>query len=145
MPYDRYVLRVDGSGRLTTRNRRFLRRFTPYSTTVPNHEEAYDCDTWRGKGSQLPNNLPPRINHLPTPSQHKGDQVTPDPDDPIDDEDAMVSESQSYIEGKPSPVAHQTSPEREKVPLCLRRLQPFLPDAHEEPPPRGRLRPRSDK
>ena len=29
--YDQYVVRVDGSGRLTMRNRRFLRRLTPYS------------------------------------------------------------------------------------------------------------------
>ena len=29
--HDQYVVRVDGSGRLTMRNRRFLRRLTPYS------------------------------------------------------------------------------------------------------------------
>lgn len=30
--YDQYAIRVDGSGRLTIRNRRFLRRFTPVRT-----------------------------------------------------------------------------------------------------------------
>ena len=30
---DQYVVRVDGSGRMTLRNRRFLRKITPYSMT----------------------------------------------------------------------------------------------------------------
>ena len=34
LPYDKYVIKVDGSGRLTTRNRRFLKLFTPISTNV---------------------------------------------------------------------------------------------------------------
>lgn len=34
--YDQYVVRVDGSGRVTLRNRRFLRRFTPYLPTIIN-------------------------------------------------------------------------------------------------------------
>ena len=32
--YDRYTVKVDGTGRITLRNRRFLRKFTPATTTV---------------------------------------------------------------------------------------------------------------
>ena len=34
LPYHQYTVKVDGSGRLTKRNRRFLRRFIPASTTI---------------------------------------------------------------------------------------------------------------
>jgi len=32
--HDQYIVKVDGTGRLTLRNRRFLRRFEPHSTTI---------------------------------------------------------------------------------------------------------------
>ena len=32
--YDSYIVKVDGSGRITRRNRKFLRKFTPVETTV---------------------------------------------------------------------------------------------------------------
>lgn len=33
--FDQYAIRVDGSGRVTLRNRKFLRRFTPYHRPTP--------------------------------------------------------------------------------------------------------------
>ena len=33
-PHDKYHVKVDGSGRVTARNRQYLKRFTPYSTTT---------------------------------------------------------------------------------------------------------------
>ena len=33
-PHDQYVIKIDGSGRLTTRNRRFLRHFEPASMNI---------------------------------------------------------------------------------------------------------------
>ena len=52
-PYDQYLVKVDGSGRLTTRNRRFLRKFLPASLTVSNKPQhrsilqhfGHPCDT----------------------------------------------------------------------------------------------------
>ena len=36
LPFDQYTVKMDGSGRLTTRNRKFLRAYTPASvTTLP--------------------------------------------------------------------------------------------------------------
>ena len=34
LPHDKYVVKVDGSGRMTTRNRKFLRSIQPASTTI---------------------------------------------------------------------------------------------------------------
>merc|ERR1712243_15646 len=33
MPHDQYVVRIHGSGRLTRRNRKFLKKITPYCST----------------------------------------------------------------------------------------------------------------
>ena len=33
--FDQYVVRVDGSGRITVRNRKFLRRYTPVQRQQP--------------------------------------------------------------------------------------------------------------
>ena len=35
LPYDKYTIRVDGSGRLTNRNRQFLRLYDPVKMTIP--------------------------------------------------------------------------------------------------------------
>ena len=34
-PYDQYVIKVHGSGRLTTRNRKFLKKIHPYAHDIP--------------------------------------------------------------------------------------------------------------
>ena len=48
-PYDQYIVRVHGSGRLTARNRKFLRKITPYTQELPAHYPpttiARDSDT----------------------------------------------------------------------------------------------------
>ena len=52
-PYDQYLVKVDGSGRLTTRNRRFLCTFLPASLTVSSNPQQHSiaphfrqpCDT----------------------------------------------------------------------------------------------------
>ena len=144
LPYDRYVLRVDGSGRLTTRNRRFLRKYTPYSTTIPNFEEAYDCDAWQKQRTPLTDNTTPvpdmANSGLPPSSSQECEPAINIPGDPGDDE--VDGESPRQIEESVLPGTQRAPPNQEKMPLCLRRLQPFLHDAHEEMPPRSRLRPR---
>ena len=36
LPHDKYAIKMDGSGRVTHRNRRFIRKFTPASMTMQN-------------------------------------------------------------------------------------------------------------
>jgi len=40
--FDQYVVRVDGSGRMSTRNRKFLKKYIPVQTKPPRH--AIDDD-----------------------------------------------------------------------------------------------------
>lgn len=42
--HDQYVIRMDGSGRVTLRNRRFLRRYVPVQTPLPRLSIAHDLD-----------------------------------------------------------------------------------------------------
>ena len=47
LPHNKYLIKIDGSGRLTARNRRFLRLYKPPSTfldSVPSIEELGSCN-----------------------------------------------------------------------------------------------------
>jgi hypothetical protein len=46
--YDKYKVRVDGSGRLTQRNRQFLRQVTPYQPLQPVHRAQVQTDPEEG-------------------------------------------------------------------------------------------------
>ena len=63
--HDQYVVKVHGSGRLTARNRKFLRKITPYCSTPPIHTSipipATPEDS-EGTLSQLPQ---PTQDHVP--------------------------------------------------------------------------------
>ena len=64
--FDQYVIRVDGSGRVTIRNRKFLRKYTPVATPAPRHlitdDLAYSprCVTTKPlRPNKNPDNTPP--------------------------------------------------------------------------------------
>ena len=41
--YDKYKVKIDGSGRVTERNRRFLRKLFPHQVTQPAPGKAIEC------------------------------------------------------------------------------------------------------
>ena len=47
LPHDKYVIKVDGSNRLTTRNRRFLRLFKNASTTISDAVYPVQPTSWK--------------------------------------------------------------------------------------------------
>ena len=64
--FDQYVIRVDGSGRVTIMNRKFLRKYTPVATPAPRHlitdDLAYSprCVTTKPlRPIKNPDNTPP--------------------------------------------------------------------------------------
>ena len=57
--HDKYTVNVDGSGRLTTRNRRFLRKYTPPTTNIP--RQALPSPTF---GNGVPTAVPPPPSQL---------------------------------------------------------------------------------
>ena len=56
LPHDQFVVRIDGSRRLTRRNRRFLRMYNPVSTSI--EEKAFHG--WRGN---LPSSQESNVRH----------------------------------------------------------------------------------
>ena len=60
--HDQYVIRVDGSGRMTLRNRRFLRKITPFSMTK--HFRTSDPPVDQTNSSP---NQPPQAAEPPAP------------------------------------------------------------------------------
>ena len=82
-PYDQYIVRVHGSGRLTARNRKFLRKITPYTQELPAHYPpttiARDSDT----------SVPIENPSPPLQSDHQVD-IEPVPQATTEDEVAML-------------------------------------------------------
>ena len=65
MQHDQYRVRVDGSGRITLRNRRFLRNFTPYRPESPTLKVTHDLMSDRRTNNPVNNPTPPAQIHTP--------------------------------------------------------------------------------
>lgn len=74
--FDQYVIRIDGSGRMTTRNRKFLRKYLPVRTTPPH----LTIDDDLRHLAMLPHRPPKPI--APTPAQ-AGMPPQPSPAQPL--------------------------------------------------------------
>lgn len=74
---DQYVVKVDGSGRLTSRNRRFLRTFRPVSTSLPaptparSTPAAEGCESV-GPPASTPAAVPVAVSSAPLPPRPAG-------------------------------------------------------------------------
>lgn len=68
--YDQYRIKVDGSGRLTLRNRRFLRAYTPATPSIPQQSPALSLPTGivEPPSHSSPPSPPPRPQEAPQPS-----------------------------------------------------------------------------
>ena len=130
--FDQYVVRVDGSGRMTVRNRKYLRKYDPVQRQPPRrsilNDLIYRPDTQH--------TTPPLSEPSPTPNQSSypvGTDDTPTPTTP----GSMISPAPSPLSSPPSPPPTQPSPSSmqpsipmsdltpAKIPLALRRLQDF--------------------
>ena len=132
--FDQYVVRVDGSGRVTLRNRQFLRDFTPVVAREPL--------------AMLPGpNIPPQVKQTPLaipavqPSDHTtpsvSSRVPPTPESPRQNILPIPTPSSPVVPSTPPPTITTPPPAVSapaKVPLILRNLQPHnAPGLHEEP------------
>ena len=121
--HEQYIIKVDGSGRLTKRNRRFLRVFKPASMTIENTPVSNKIDqqisseqTSKNESNLRPEpnaEKMPRIDHTPSILDHVEVPTTP-PQEPSRNEE---------------PTSRTKSP---KVPAMLKRLLPFNSDGLSE-------------
>ena len=111
LPYDKYLVKVDGSGRITTRNRKFLRLFKNANFNIPersvNHEGSISPNTQDQHHHEL---LPPIDN------DDRSDGVVEQPDEVP--EQRIPEESTEIGIAVPIPQPH-------KPKLMLRRLQRY--------------------
>ena len=131
--FDQYVIRVDGSGRVTIRNRKFLRKFIP-AVARPKLQgfpvKTADYTPQTPELMHQPNNpIQPHVDK-PNPTQ------TPSsPNDQHNDQPAtpMTTPTPPRLLTPPSPVPHHNIPpssnptpqktKQKRVPAMLRRLQ----------------------
>ena len=133
--FHQYVVKVDGSGRLTLRNRQHLRKFTPFNTM--NRENLIESLlTPPSQANQSDNVTPMPVDD----SQVSKKPLTPSPQPPCNN----VPETEvPPIEQENLPPLQQEQPK--KLPRALARLQPHNSPGITEVAPTGRLRGRPDR
>ena len=152
--FDQYVIRIDGSGRMTTRNRKFLRKYLPIRTTPPHLTIDDDLRHLAMLPHRPPKPITPaqaRMPPQPSPAQPLTGPtpaaVTPDHHSPSPKPNApqiqLSNQTPSPSPEHPStatPRTHASSPQADplapssppkpperpkKPPLALRRLRDF--------------------
>ena len=100
--HDQYVVKVDGSGRLTKRNRRFLRVFKPASMTVESVPTTNRCEYHVTAEPEQQNVI---VNTVPLASvPDTGDKIcTPDDQGPLPSPPSVVVSEDQTIKKKKSP------------------------------------------
>ena len=88
-PFDQYIVKVHGSGRLTTRNRKFLRKIAPYAQVkTPQFQYAAPVPTLRQEVGPVPDvprqdspveSNPVPIEDVPVPSDPVSEEVVEPP------------------------------------------------------------------
>ena len=121
--YHQYQIRVDGSGRLTLRNRQFLRRFIPATTPTPRRSILDDLATIPRQPPTLPQAHPDPT--TPTTPATPVTPTNPTPPIPIPAPDSTIT--------TPSLPLDPPTPTRPTTPAPTR----IIPQEHspEQPPP----------
>ena len=134
--FDQYVVRVDGSGRMTVRNRKYLRKFDPVLRQPPRRSILSDL-IYRPDPhhtTPFPHTTPPPSEPHPAPNQLSYPVGT---DDTPTTPSSVLSPAPSPQSSPPSTPPTQPSPSPTqppipmsdlppaKLPLALRRLQDF--------------------
>ena len=108
--FDQYVVRVDGSGRMTTRNRKFLKKYIPVQTRPPRHtinDDLRHLNLLTPKPGKPPSPNPP-LAELPPPPPSGKPLSCPD----------LTSPSQEGC-APPPPPTHTTPPHPTATPSVL--------------------------
>ena len=134
---DQYLIKIDGSGRLTLRNRRFLRSYTPASPTFPQTvgapmtlEQSIDDDQqidqplaseWDSREQSLPHVMlqPQLIQHTPVEPADMMETVTPVSDHTPEHITESLPEKQHQSPLNETPTLTSSRPRRTPKPREL--------------------------
>jgi hypothetical protein len=119
LPHDKHAIKMDGSGRVTYRNRRFLRRYTPVSLSVqqgchPVSPVPYHVECSPPATTEMPDKL------ALSPVEHEPGRQNVVPEEIRESPESEVPPSQ-----RPQPVISMRGSVPRKEPLALRRLRDF--------------------
>ena len=135
--FNKYRVRIDGSGRITDRNRQFLKKFTPVTPTSPGPSPSVHDPSSR-LGSRIDNEMPVDSNPTPRYQQVAPDQgEAPVPSSPLSTLPQSLPDSQgspSFVTPPSSPVVN--IPERETVTLPETPTKPRRSTRIKQPPER---------
>ena len=158
--FHQYVVRVDGSGRLTIRNRQHLRKFQPFHTE--SRDEAIEMlmpfTRARADAAPEPDDATGPTVNPPTPTENSIDELAPVPQHTDTDaasstppclssdnnDGASTSPVSSSPQASPAPSPPLSAPVQ-KVPRAVSRLQPFNEPGAKEVAPSRRTRNRCSK
>ena len=129
LDHNQHVVKVDGSGRLTTRNRRYLRKLTPATTNIEFASPITTPATTISKQTTEAHLESPETNinvpqmHLQVPHDHPHHSLTPNIP-PISNQTPEENPDIPHnINLNPIPNLTNDTPQREcHIPLALRRL-----------------------
>lgn len=108
--FDQYVIRVDGSGRVTLRNRKFLRRYIPVKPTPPRMTIDNDLGLRKPDTSNHPTDedSPCKAKKSPSRPQHKTPANTPS-ETPPNSQISRPSSRKQLLSDSPDTVTHPCS------------------------------------
>ena len=113
LDHETYLLRVDGSSRQTKRNRRFLRKITPFPSLIQGTPSV----------PQPPPFVPPKppitVTPVPVPASQPQQPASSQPVEPVQLPDHHIPEVQQQPDHVPPP-AHQINKLKRHVPPHLR-------------------------
>ena len=123
--FDQYRIRVDGSGRLTLRNRKFLRSYTPVHIKPPRRSIVEDLGYLPRKRNRMTHTEDAQPSDEPTvPSTERTPTTSVQTNPEIDNSSAPEHRPLSTPELPKYPLSH-SSARYKKAPLALRRLMDF--------------------
>ena len=123
LQHDQYHIKVDGSGRMTKRNRRFLRAFQPASMTIDSNPKGYYGTDYSEDGHTSINRKE-EASADPTPPIGPPLPENPTQDEP-DDHHMSVEPKLIPITPSTCEIPEQPSVNDYQVPAMLKRILPF--------------------
>ena len=126
LDHDQYIVKIDGSGRLTKRNRRFLRVYKPATMAMENSPSVKSWDSQITKERSFESSRPTTTEPLPETISQKPVSLV-NPSEPMVPHEI---EGEMHVEEETAPTDNDN--QTQKIPAALKRLLPHNSDGLRE-------------
>ena len=133
--FHQYVVKIDGSGRLTLRNRQHLRKYVPFSKPTRDEiVESLSPAMQSGVGSPQPEVVPAAAEHPSHPVDHPEEPPSPPPSPPPSNHLLPDADDRNNDGVDDSPISSPCPIPSPKVARALARLRPHNAPGNLESP-----------